>query len=415
MVKAIIKSKSAKTISKSKATKTRKRRLVKWNRAKTLNQVFDLIDHGVLLKWLDVKPLSRHIPKNKHHEIVEHMVKDICAHTQNQLHCEVTVESLLLWLAGTHKEEDFKAIANQILNAENSEEAILKLIDISLVAEISDAKHQEAAYAAAVMLICYISKSIEHLRRNGEEQYHKFEKIVPHIATYLLSVANLNDYVIRLSLLNYFGYMAERGKNKAEFEKLLNRFGYTVLDHLFTLLFKKKTEAIALQFLLDNFAYFLKTSSKSQKIIHEILKYYLLKKPERSALFLKNLGERLHEGASLEVRKAYLQHLGALLHVVAKLNHKLLTLELISSIYRFEHPFLSEISLQIQNEVFLDDSGKAFAKKLEEGNGGKGTDSINVLRSHKRGRHPSFQTTKPLETIEQVAVLGNVDMLGRVS
>jgi hypothetical protein len=395
--------------------KIKKKKLVKWNRVKTIEQTYELIDQGVIVKWTELKSLTHRLPLEQHEKLVEHLVRSICATTMDRLRCEVSVETLLLWLASSHRDANIKAGVEQFFNEKNAEEGIMKMVEIALTGEISDPKHQETAYAAAVMFLCALAKTIEQRERVGDIPFVGAQKIIPQMTTYLLSVSNLNDYVIRLSLLHYFGYMAEGGKNQAEFEKLLNRFGYTVLDYLFSLLFKKKSEGLALQFLLENFSYFLEASSSSQRIIHEILKYYLLKRPDRCSLFLQTLGDKLNKSETpSHVTQSYLQHLGALLHVVAKVNHKPLTKDLLSCIYRTPHPYIAELSLQIQSEEALDSEDKEFARDLEEGHR-KGVNPLNFLRSHRRGRHPSFHLSKPLEVFEQVALLGNVGALGRVT
>ncbi len=386
---------------------------LKWDRVHSLAQACELIDEGILVKWSEIKTLNHHIPHEQHVQLVEYLATSICKTTRDRLRCEVSVETLLLWLAGMHADSDLKAVISQLFRERNAEEGILKLVEISLTGEISDVAHQEAAYAAAVMLTCLLAKTIEQKERDGEEAFAGSRKIVPHITTYLLSVSNLNDYVIRLSLLHYFGYMAGGGKNQAEFERLLNRFGYTVLDFLFSLLFTKKSESIALQYLLDNFSHFLEASVASQRIIHEILKFYLLKKPERCSLFLQTLGDNINAKASMKARQSYLQHLGALLHVVGTVHHKNLTREILACIYKSQHPFISELSVQIQNEETLGEEEKSFARNLEESNKA-GKDSV-VLHSHKRGRHPSFHLSNHLEAFEQVALLGSVATLGRVT
>lgn len=391
------------------------KKIAKWNQVKSYSQAVELIDDGIIMKWTDLKNLIHHIPKEQHEALVQHLATDICKSFKNRLQCEVSVESLLFWLANSRKEEELKAVVEQFLKEAQAKDGIMKFVEIALTGEVSDANHQEDAYAAAVMVICSLAKTIEQSDRDGEEIFEGALNIIPQITTYLLSVSNLNDYVIRLSLLHYFGYMSEGGKNRVEFERLLNRFGYTVLDFLFSLLFKKKSEGLALQFLLDNFKYFLEASSSSQRIIHEILKYYLLKRPERCSLFLQTLGDSLNiSSASVLARKSFLQHLGALLHVVGTVNHKALTMDLLSCIYRFDHPFLTELSLQIQSEPTLDPEEKEFARNLQQGSQ-TGEDPIHVLRSHKRGRHPSFHVSKRLEVFEQVAQLGSVGTLGRVS
>src|SRR5690606_26461565 len=110
--------------------------------------------------------------------------------------------------------------------------------------------------------------------------FPKAQALLDHIATYLLSVSNTNSSCIRLSLLHYFGVTEHGSSNKLYFNRVMSRFGHTVLDHLFALLFRKKSEAVALQYLVENLPYVLGADRHSQRIVHETFKHYMLKEPE---------------------------------------------------------------------------------------------------------------------------------------
>ena len=176
----------------------------------------------------------------------------------------------------------------------------------------------------------------------------------------------------------------------------------------FSLLFKKTTESLALQYLLENVPLILETKDNSQRIIHDIFKYYLLKKPDRFSLFLQTLGDQLVNGVtSSQARRMYLKHLGALLKIVARLNHRPLTNDIMACIYRVNDPFLAILNDSILNDTALDSEQKNLAKELFNDDRRTKRDPLDYLRSHKRGRHPTFHKTKKIEFIEQVCQLGS--------
>ncbi|MBI2602558.1 MAG: hypothetical protein HYW48_05845 [Deltaproteobacteria bacterium] len=380
----------------------------KWKNVKTVTQAKALIDDGVLLKWSELRILQKRLSEVDQGKTISHFLKKICEKHDDRFQLEIYVESLLLWITYSLKDENLKVLTDQLFAEPNGVEGCLKLVELALTMEITDSEHQDEVYAAAVIMVCEIGRAIVDQPKAGGPRPDHSDRILAAITTYLMSVSNHNHYAIRLSLLHYFGIMARENRNRVDFEKVLDRFGYTVLDFLFSLLFKKKTEGLALQFLLENLPLILEAEPTSQRIIHEIFKYHLLKKPDRFSLFLLTLGDHLSEGEHTErARKTFLQHLGALLKIVAKINHKGLTNDILSCIYRIRDPFLSELTAQIKAEPLLADYWE-FAQTLYENENRQNVDPLNYLRSHKRGRHPSFHAFKRIELVQQVAQLSSL-------
>lgn len=380
----------------------------KWKNVRSANQAKLLIDEGVLLKWSELRVLHKRLSEPEQEKVIGFFAKKICVQHDDRFQLEIHVENLLLWLTYSLREDSLKTLIAQMFTENNAVEGCLKLVELALTMEITDGEHQDEVYAASVIMVCEIGWAIiekSHIETLNEQQS---ERILATSTTYLMSVSNHNHYAIRLCLLHYFGVLARENRNRADFEKILDRFGYTVLDFLFSLLFKKKTEGLALQFLLENVPFILEAEQGSQRIIHEIFKYYLLKKPDRFSLFLLTLGDLLSEREHSErARRTYLQHLGALLKIVAKINHKPLTYDILSCIYRIRDPFLSELTAQIKAEPLLKDY-RDFAQKCLENEDVETIDPLNYLRSHKRGRHPSFHAFKRVEVFQQIAQLGNL-------
>ncbi|MCH2192497.1 MAG: hypothetical protein MK188_16445, partial [Gammaproteobacteria bacterium] len=264
-----------------------------------------------------------------------------------------------------------------------------------------------------VALICELGQILQFIEKEypGELQMDT-NKLLDHISTYLLSVSNSNNNCIRLSLVHYFGTL-EAGKSyKPGFNRIMGRFGHTILEHLFLLLFNKKTEAIALQFLLENVPFILEADNHCQKILHETWKYYMLKKPERFALFIQTLTNHLtaEDGAnSIAARKVFLQHLGVLLKIVSEVNHKDLGREIMCAIGKFNNdPFRNDlIALIVKDKAIRENFRNICGKMIDATNGEQIVESADGFRSSKRGRKPSFAKAQKTRPIYQAAFLGH--------
>ena len=294
----------------------------------------------------------------------------------------------------------------------NRDEAFFTLVEIAITSEISDVAHSEEIFSMAVALICELGLAIQGISAEYPDEISNPEKILGHVATYLLSVSNSSNNCIRLSLINYFGETEKGLVHKQAFNRIMGRFGHTILEHLFTLLFSKKTEAIALQYLLENIPFVLEADNHSQKILHETWKFYMLKRPERFALFLQILSEHIKKQSpqsSVISRKVFLQHLGLLLKVASEVNHKDLGREIMCSIVSFEdEPFKVELINRIVNDSNIRDTFRKLIIKLtDSANASQVIDDHIGFRSSKRGRKPSFAKSQELGTLHQVAFLGH--------
>src|SRR5690606_9680768 len=159
----------------------------------------------------------------------------------------------------------------------NCDEACWPLVEIALSNELAEGTHDQDIFEMAVALVCELGISIQEYDRAYPGEFRRASALLDHIATYLLSVSNANSSCIRLSLLHYFGVTEHGAEQKICFNRIMSRFGHTVLDHLFNLLFRKRSEAVALQYLIENLPYVLEADRHSQKIVHETFKFYMLK------------------------------------------------------------------------------------------------------------------------------------------
>lgn len=379
-----------------------------WKTVKTLDQAKELIDYGVLLTWRDMKAIAKVFNDNEQQALVRHFAVRLSERVSDRLSEEILIESLLVWLANGATEPVFNAFLEELLLRPNAGEACNTLVEVAITAEISDLNHQEDIFAMAVALICELGLAVQSIKRQYPQEFPQAEKLLANIATYLLSVSNSSNNCIRLSLIHYFGVAEQGSATKPGFNRILGRFGHTVMEHLFSLLFNKKTEAVALQYLLENIPFVLEADGHSQKIMHETFKFYMLKRPERFALFIQTFTKFIQGLDSDDMRSAirtYMQHLGVLLRVASEVNHKDLGRELMVALGSFEDSAdRREILDQIMKDPSMRPNFLEYIKKLQSSSS---LEESGSFRSSKRGRKPSFAKAGSLKTIEQVNFLGS--------
>ncbi len=399
-----------------------------WKGTRSVDQAVALVDLGVLLKWRDMRTLRRTFTPEDEEKIVRHFASRLGERCQNRLQAEILVESVMIWLANAASEKLLYAFLEELFSQPSCENACWTLVEIALTSEIAENSHDGDIFEMAVALICELGISIQEYLHAYPGEFPRGIALLDHIATYLLSVSNTNSSCIRLSLLHYFGVTEHGGPaSRLCFNRIMSRFGHTVLDHLFNLLFRKRSEGVALQFLLENLPYVLEADRHSQKIVHETFKYYMLKQPERFSLFVQAFADQLNviEGDFVEARKTFMQHLAALLKVASDVNHKQLGREFLTAMLKFDaEPFCREIMDTIMAEP---DIRKPFRELLDQlrtaahPNEKRETprepgqprpreliDAVAQFRSSKRGRKPSFSRVEGLGTMHQVTYLGGI-------
>ena len=386
-----------------------------WKGTKSLEQATQLIDFGVILKWRDMRTLRRTLKADEEEQVIRHFAKRTVERAGVRLQAEILVESVMIWLANAASERLLHVFLEELFAQPSCDEACWQIVEIALTSELAENSHEGDIFEMAVALICELGISVQEYNKAYPGEFQRAQALLDHIATYLLSVSNTNSSCIRLSLLHYFGVTEHGLANKACFNRIMSRFGHTVLDHLFALLFRKRSEAVALQFLLENLPFVLEADRHSQKIVHETFKYYMLKQPERFCLFIQAFSDEIlskDEPAFGEAMKTFLQHLGAMLKVASDVNHKQLGQEFLLAILKFDRlPFCREMLAHLHSDA---DVKKPFRELLDQlratHQGSDVVDASLQFRSSKRGRKPSFSRAEGIGTMHQVTYLGAIEI-----
>lgn len=383
-----------------------------WKSFETLDEAKVLVDAGLLLSWKDFKHFRKVLSDEQIRSFVGYCAKRLGEQVEARLPNEILIETLLVIFANGQNEDILMSFLQELLTQTNRHEACMRLVELAIASEVSETEHVDEIFAIAVALICELGSMVRvQQQQNPREMGNSGQKLLDHISTYLLSVSNSNDNCIRLSLFNYFGTLDKGKANKAGFNRIMGRFGHTVLEHLFTLLFNKKTETVALQFLLENLPNILEADAHAQTILQETWRHYLLKKPERFALFIQALSQyllQLPEEESRLSRKVFMQHLALLLKKVAEVDHKELGREIITAMAGFsKEPFFADLVQVISRDMTIRESFRNLVAKMAHSQDmGTALGGSDEFKSSKRGRKPSFNKGDKTRVIYQVKFLG---------
>lgn len=381
-----------------------------WRGIKSVEEAKRLVDYGILLTWKEAKLMKRVFSDDKIADLAKHFAIRLAERVENRLPEEILVESLLILTSNFQSEKVLSSFLEELLLQPNQVTACNILTEISLTCDLSDSEHHDELFSMAVAIICELGAVVRSLKERYPEEIPGADRIMSHISTYLMSVSNSSNPCIRLSLVHYFG-VSEQGKaDKPGFNRIMGRFGHTVLEHLFVQLFNKKTEGVALQYLLENLPFVLEGDNHCQNILHETLKFYMLKKPDRFCLFIHTLAQRLRsQDISPLAKQVFLKHLGVLVKLVSDLNHKDLGREILTTIVSFDgenfrDDLIGLISQDTSIKPFFVQTLEKLIRSHEKGH----LDSVvnSAYRTGKRGRRPSFAKFDDLKPIDQVYFLG---------
>lgn len=386
-----------------------------WKGIKSVDEGRDLIDIGMLLNWSDMRTLKRTFSESDQVEIVKHFASRLAERHEDRLASELIVESLLIWTAANNSEQLIDGFIEAVFEEPDRLALIRAFTEISLTIDTADSKHYDEMFAVAVSIISQLGIYLKFMSQKYPEELRGYEHVLSHIGTYLISVSNNNSTAIRFCLMNYFGVVGVAEANVEPFNKLMSRFGHTALDTLFTFLFNKKTEAVALQYLMDNLPFVLLANDMTQNVLHEIFKFYMLKKPEKFSIFISMFSEELRsekpsffDDHKIKVRETYMKHLALLLKVVSEVNHKQLAKDILLGLVKFEGvPFKDTlISNILRSEDIRPFYREILVKLRDAASKEKVIDSISHFRSSKRGRKPSFTRA------DNLGILGQINFLG---
>lgn len=387
-----------------------------WKSVDEITAAKKLVDLGYLLPWSEGRGLAKVLGDEGCAELVRYIAIRLTDRFSDRLAAEILVETLYAVLTASGSEKTMIAFLEELFDSGEFENVTKHLVEISLGGEVGDDELSKSVVSAAVALICEIGLNIQRIDEEDPGRIDKSKALSDHIAAYLLSVSNTNVQAVRLSLLRYFSQIEYGSPNKTNYTRLVSRFGHSIMESLFQQLFVKKSERVAVQFLLENLPCALEAGSETQRILHEIFKQHMLKESERFCLFMHELGAHLisisPEGSLCVAGESYARHLIALFKVTSDLGHKDLGREVLQELHKFVA--FGEIrqwvrSLESSSEIRRVFRELALDYRVKVVESGKASKVISQFRVSKRGRKPSL-SKGDFGFLEQVTTLGEYEV-----
>jgi hypothetical protein len=363
-----------------------------------------------------MRTLRRAFSSADEEAVMRHFARRLVERFTVRLQTEILVESVLIWMANAASEKLVNIFLEELFAQAGCEDACRVLVEVALTLELADTSHGDEIFDMAVALVCEMGLSVFEYHKKYPGEFPKALSLLDHTATHLLAKSNVNSGSIRLSLLHYFGVVEHGTSHHLAVSRLMNRFGHTVLDQLFSLLFKKRSEAVALQFLIENLPYVLEADHAVQKIVHATFRTYMLKQPERFCLFLQAFADDLacREEASFNLSKQqFLQHLAVLFRVVSEVNQRQLAGELVTALSKFcDFSGLAMVLKDLQSDPnmrthFIEQIKQAVENPTSEEDA---QGNVTSFRTNRRGRRPSFARAEGIGTMHQVYYLSGLEI-----
>lgn len=375
-----------------------------WTKVTTTRDAMWLVERGVILQWKDMHYLLNYFSRAEQLAIIRQLARFFCLQTNNRAVAERTVESLLTWLSYTTDDKISKIFITKMFKQKNPRQACWVLIEISLNQETVVSNHQELVYATAVAFVCELGQQLNSLAKKPNTFVDK-ELLWDHLATYLLSLSNVNNNAVRLSLLSYFASMSHTEVGSRFFVRIMQRFGYTALDRLFIALFDKKQESFAVEYLLDTLPSLLRGNYQTQRTLAKVFQHYMYRRPKRSVVFLRILSEEVQDDVA---RHNLLKHLASLYLVLSEIDQHDLAADYLLNISNFnKDPEFKEIVTSTLNSGKLRDQYAAMLSFIIS------DDSQLLARklAKKRGRRPGFSRDKHgISILKMITTLGNGEL-----
>ena len=207
----------------------------------------ELIDSGILLQWREMRTLNRNFSLDQQEKIISYMALRFVERSSHRLSAEILVESLLIWLAATNNDRLIGCFIEAVFNQPGSGKSFSTLAEIILSFEPSDTKNIKQLNSTGVLLLVETGIAVKQVASQYPDMVKSPKALIDKISSYLLSISNTSDKSTRFALIHYFG-VVERGQRRDNFNKIMARFGLTVLESLFTLLFQKRQNLLLCSF-----------------------------------------------------------------------------------------------------------------------------------------------------------------------
>ncbi|MCY4444008.1 MAG: hypothetical protein OXC44_04325 [Proteobacteria bacterium] len=389
----------------------------RWQAITCIDDAFTLVDVGLLLTSSDITVVNNTFDEHDQQRLVLHFAERFAERYEDRDAAEILLESCLLWLHYCRTEALVVSFLERIFEHPRREDVILAFTHLCLNMEIIDQHKSEKIIELIVFLMAQMGLQTKILAEKYPEMFTKHKNIISTISSIMMSMSNVNSFRTRICLVNYFILLDVVHKHENNFQKLMDRFGTTMLNQLFGYLFSKKTENYACHYLVENLPYVFLCTITIQNIVQDIFRHNMLKHPVKFSCFLKFFTNNIQKQAGLlgkqkerTIIHTYLMHLAMLLKKISKLDQPKLSKEIYLSLcsfenYDFSKQFLENIISSGDISMFYKKTLKRLIHLRSAKQRRKYLDTMPLLCFSSREKQPNF-ALKECSIYSQVFNLG---------
>ncbi|NBW81304.1 hypothetical protein EBR21_06070 [bacterium] len=284
-------------------------------------------------------------------KIVEHAASRLKTHYNNEKHLEGTI-----WLvaAGLAHERDWdtslsflRALLETSQDADFYREVAMAMLHLSDM-ELSDGKGKNAIGQAVLVLVTEFGLMIAERAGQSGLDPQGASRVVEYVTTSLLARSNLNNNAIRVSLLHYLAKCPLNTNTTSQLNRVISRFGQSLLDDLLNAFFEQKKRGnAAFFFLAEHLSSFFSAAPTLAEMSHGVLRHYMLKHPDEFPGFMASYSEwvsKEHQSLSMTA-----QHIALLIKAATDVSQKQLA-ENLCVVLQKHLKLFAEVSREILQE-----------------------------------------------------------------
>jgi len=288
-------------------------------------------------------------------QIVRHASERLKTHYDNEKHLEGTIWLVAAGLAHERDWDTSLTFLHSILEISQDADfyreiavAMLHLSDL----ELSDSKGKNAIGQAVLVLVTEFGLMVAERSGRGGLDPQGASRVVEYVTTSLLARSNVNSNAIRVSLLHYLSKCPLNNNTSSQLNRVISRFGQSLLDDLLNAFFEqKKRGTAAFFFLAEHLSTFFSAAPALAEMSHSVLRHYMLKHPDEFPGFMASYSDwvsREHQSLSMTA-----QHLALLIRAATEVSQRQLAENLCVVLHKHLRLF-GEVSKELlQQEVVL--------------------------------------------------------------
>lgn len=388
----------------------------RWRNCTTPDEAHICLATGSIMTSAEARKIGKSWNESMKIALVEVFVDTFAKRVRIGIGSGDVVENLIIWLFQHPVGPQIDRLLECLLEEEITGNTACDFSDVVISLDYHESRHSEEHFAYSIAILCELGLYLmqdHHSEQLVGQQVALRKQSVRHLTTHLISASNHSHMSIRLSLWHYFSKAVGLHYSQQDLDRIMCRFGHTIIDYVFMRLFDKKSENISLTFLLENLPLALNGSAESQAILHDSLKSHLLKQTERFVLFLQKFTGFLNQNfaAQPDIRETWLKHLVALFQISVELNHRHLARDLILIMYQHRESEYFDKVILMGTQSPMKPIYREMVDKLKEAESLQKLEAkIHNFKAPKRGRKPSFSTPSQIQSLGQVALLGGLDI-----